>query len=151
MSLALRAARMEDAERLLMWRNDIETRAASLNQAEIDESSHGAWLGIILVSAHSTLYMIEEDGVPVGTGRLDDCPETGIASSARASWTVAPAHRGRGLAVEVIGLLLREAWRRGYDGVTAVVKADNPKSLKAALAAGFRPSSEVWLEVRRPR
>ena len=42
--MVLRPANLEDERRLLLWRNDPETRKASLTQHVIGKKEHSQWL-----------------------------------------------------------------------------------------------------------
>ena len=143
----LRPATMADAEQLLRWRNDSETRTQSLSQAEVPLVDHLNWLSATLARpATSRLYIAEENGCAVGTGRLDL-----DESMAELSLTVAPEHRGRGLARQIIHLLIAEAGQLGRVVALAQVKGRNARSLAAFLASGFLPSSpEALIRLERP-
>ena len=143
----LRPAMMADADRLLRWRNDADTRAQSRSVEEASTVDHIGWLSYLLAHpATSRLYIAEEEGLAVGTGRLDLSENT-----AELSLTVAPEHRGRGLARQIIHLLVAEAGRLGYAMITAEVKGRNARSLAAFLASGFLPSSpEALIRLERP-
>ena len=145
--MILRPATLADADRLLRWRNDPETRAQSLSEHEVSLVDHLGWLSYILVHPVTPrLYIAEEEGRAVGTGRLDLDD-----SAAELSLTVAPEHRGRGLARQIIHLLVTEAGRLGHTLSIAQVKGRNARSLGAFLASGFLPSSpEAVIRLERP-
>ena len=134
MPLTLRPASLEDAELLLAWRNDEETRRASLHQAEIGMPEHCAWLERSLSDAARQLFIAELDGRPVGTVRADLSNE-----GWELSWTVAPEMRGSGLAKQMVALLAER-----IDGpITAVVKIGNPASARIAEHVGMRLAREA--------
>ena len=70
-TIILRPATTEDADILLEWRNDPETRIASHNTAEVQRNDHISWLSRTLGNPERRLYVAEEDGDPVGTVRAD--------------------------------------------------------------------------------
>ena len=136
MPVILRRATWEDAERLLAWRNDGETRRQSITEARVSPEEHHAWMTRTLGgTARRRLYIAEHDGHAIGTGRLES-----FASWTDISLTVAPAHRGQGYARRIIRALVDEADADGLlPRLVAVVKPDNLPSLRAFLACGFVP------------
>lgn len=118
----MRPATFDDAATLFEWRNDPVTRAMSSNTDPVPWETHLAWLSASLANPDRTLLICEEDGVPVGTVRVD---------GDEMSWTVAPEARGRGLASIMIAMA-------GPQGRTAEIKAENLASQRAARKAGFR-------------
>ena len=132
----LRVATMADAKLLFVWRNDPETRAASLTTEPLDWDAHLAWLGEVLENSDRRLWVAEEGG-PVGQVRLDRHGDVEIISV-----SVAPSARGRGLAARIIAAACAQA--RGT--VVARVRPDNDRSLRAFAAAGFvRTTNDVEL------
>ena len=84
--ISLRPAIIADADLLLAWRNDAETRARSHSAAVVGRESHVAWLTATIQSPDRKLFVAMLGGSPVGTVRADfdgACHEL--------SWTVAPA------------------------------------------------------------
>jgi RimJ/RimL family protein N-acetyltransferase len=76
----LRRATEADAELLLEWRNDPDTRSASFEQQPIGIEEHRAWLGRRLADPDCVLLVVELDGTPSGSMRLDrDEPDTAEA------------------------------------------------------------------------
>jgi RimJ/RimL family protein N-acetyltransferase len=131
--MILRPATMDDAERLFAWRNDPETRAQSLTTDRVPWDDHVAWLERSLAMPERTLLIAEVAGTPVGTVRLD---------GEEMSWTVAPEHRRKGYAKEMVRLALpRDA--------TAQIKRGNLASQKVARAAGLQLVEDGELQVWR--
>jgi RimJ/RimL family protein N-acetyltransferase len=145
----LRPATRGDAELLLAWRNDPDTRAASFQQEPIELEEHLAWLDRRLADPGCALLVVELDDVPSGSVRLDR--EDGDVAEIHIS--LAPQARGRGLAQ----LALREASERAGEllsvgRVRARVKSRNDASLRAFDAAGFERIGEAdgVIELSRP-
>ena len=69
--LRARAATDGDAERLLAWRNDPVTRAASVEPGEVTAEAHRAWLAESLASRDRLLLVVEAAATPVATVRWD--------------------------------------------------------------------------------
>ena len=137
--VTLRPADLSDEARLLEWRNEPTTRAASLNPREISPEDHRRWLASKLADAHCALFIILADGQPIGQVRLDQLD----GELAEVSLGLAPAARGRGAGREALRLAAAEARNRlGVKELAARIKADNEPSLRSFAAAGFN-------EVRR--
>ena len=145
--MKLRLAERDDAERLFEWRNDSTTRLNSISSEPVSWPDHVAWLEQSLSMPERALYVAEVDGEPIGTVRLD------LADVAIISITVAPEHRGRGLAVPMI--------EAGCDkvqdmSVVAEIRPSNVASIRAFERAGFVPDGSApgllryWLR-RTPR
>jgi RimJ/RimL family protein N-acetyltransferase len=136
----LRPATAADSDRLREWRNDPETVAASLRGRSVEPEEHEAWLARVLDDPEERLFIVEEEGEPVGqvrlqrhaNGRLE--VHIGLAAGAR----------GRGLGRQTLELAWKEA---GGEPVNARVLADNERSLRAFAAVGFRERSRDEREV----
>ncbi len=132
--LTLRDATIRDADLLLRWRNDPQTRAASLRTSEVAEEEHMDWLTSVLSDVDRELLVAEEDGCPVGTVRAD------FSDGAwDLSWTVSPSARGRGVAKRMVALLAQ----RIDESIRAEVRADNRASARVAEFAGMTLDKEA--------
>jgi RimJ/RimL family protein N-acetyltransferase len=139
MRLALRQATAADEARLLAWRNDPQTRAQAFSSSVVEPDEHHRWLRTRLDDHDTVLAIAELDGQAVGTVRLDRRDRT----VAELSITVAPEHRGRGLAKEAIALGVSQAREMlGASTVIARIKRTNTPSLRAFTAAGFSTPRE---------
>jgi RimJ/RimL family protein N-acetyltransferase len=116
---------MDDAAVLLAWRNDLRTRAMSVQSSTVLWKDHLRWLEQRLSKGGPGIMIAEIDGEPVGTVRLDE-PDL-------ISYTVAPAWRGRGVAASML-----EAARHQFGPRRARIKRANLLSIRAARAAGHR-------------
>jgi RimJ/RimL family protein N-acetyltransferase len=146
-----RPATAADADRLLEWRNDAETRAASRSSDPVDPGEHARWLAATLADAGRVLLIVEAEGAPAGTLRFDVA-----GAAAEISVTVAPERRGGGVAAQAIregSELVLAAWPR-LERIDAVIRQDNPASIAAFERAGFRqtgPADGALLAFERPR
>jgi RimJ/RimL family protein N-acetyltransferase len=137
--LSLRPASEADESRLLEWRNDPETRAASRNTAEVGVAEHAAWLAAVLVDPDRALLIGELAGDPVGQVRFDRIADRRWEISI----ALAAESRGRHLATPIIVLgveWLRETFPEAE--VEAHVREANSRSLAAFRRAGFAPTGE---------
>jgi len=133
-AIILRPATIEDAEILLDWRNDAETRRVSHKTSEVTIDEHAIWLSKILGNANRRLLVAEKGGVSVGALRAD--LSDGVWEL---SWTVAPKARGRGIAKRMVTLLAAEI----SGPIRAEIKACNTASARIAEYAGMVLNKEV--------
>ena len=124
----LRPATLGDADLLLSWRNDPETRRNSRKTQLVSPGEHMAWLSTVLVDADRQLYVALLNGKPIGTARADR-NEKGY----ELSWTVAPENRRQGYGKAMVSLLVAQL----TGTVRAEIKEGNLASMKIARAAGL--------------
>ena len=137
--LILRSATEADEPRLLEWRNESATRAASFTSGEISPQDHRLWFRRKLEDPGCRLLIAEESGRPVGQVRLDRVG----ADVAEISIGLAPESRGRGLGREALRLAAADAANElGARRLVAHVKPANGPSLTVFRAAGYRVSRE---------
>jgi RimJ/RimL family protein N-acetyltransferase len=131
--LCLRLARPEDRDLVLTWANDPGTRAGSFSSAPIARDEHGRWWEGLMADPARHLLVAELAGRPVGQIRLTRTEpaafEVGI--------TVAPAERGRGLAVRILRAGAAEARARGAERLLARIRPENVASVRAFERAGY--------------
>lgn len=132
--ITLRLATMNDADMLLEWRNDPETKKASHDTAEVQRNEHMSWLSRALSNPNRKLYLAEESGTPVGTVRADF--SHGLLEL---SWTVSPRARGRGVAKRMVAVLANQI----SEPIRAEVKAGNIASVRVAEHAGMEFEREI--------
>ncbi len=126
----VRPATEADAEPLLSWRNDPETRRWSRTTDPVSSVEHKAWLATALASPDHRLFVAEHDGRPVGTVRF-----VREGEAWQVSITVAPSARGRGLAVP---MLLAAERALGPAVIRANVHHANAASRAVFRKAGYR-------------
>lgn len=124
----MRPARLEDARQLFEWRSDPATRAASRSGAEVTWDAHLAWLESTLLDPCRRLFVAEDARGPVGTVRADF-----VDGVWELSWTVSPAHRGRGAGAAIVAKVAAEI----AEPICADVKAENKASKRIAESAGM--------------
>jgi len=142
--MRFRKAAKEDSDNLFNWRNDPETRANSLNTAEVLREEHEAWLSRTLKNPNRILFIAEEKGEAVGTMRADRLEDE---DGYELSWTVAPEHRGKGIGKKMLFQAIKEV---DSSVLKAKIKKENLASIKMAEAAGFLYDGEkngvsVWV------
>jgi RimJ/RimL family protein N-acetyltransferase len=135
--LSLRPATLKDAELLLKWRNDPETRRQSRNTGEAFMEGHIAWLIKSLAMPSRKLYIAEDDGMPVGTVRADEDTD----GYTEISYTVAPSARGKGYGKRMVVQFVQEQLM-GKKIKAEIKKGDNEASEGIAKALGLTPTEE---------
>jgi GNAT superfamily N-acetyltransferase len=129
----LRWAAWDDADRLLAWANDPDTRAASFRDGIIARDGHLAWFARGLADPATRIWIGEVDALPVGTVRL-----TREGEAATVSIAVAPGARGRGTGRRLLADLVAWASATGFCGhLVAWVKDGNPASLRLFAGSGW--------------
>jgi RimJ/RimL family protein N-acetyltransferase len=145
---------LDDARRLLEWRNDDSVRLASLNSTPIAWSDHLAWLRRKLAEPDHLHWIADTDGAPAGSVRFD------IANgNARVAIAIAPDRRGEGLGAHLLAegeeRLLAE--RGDVAQLIAEILPNNAPSLRLFEKAGYRLSSAadanplLYVKFARPR
>lgn len=135
--LRIRPANHGDWARLLHWRNDPDTRAASFSEEIVSVKDHMQWFGKALIDPEMRLLVAENisSGEAVGTVRLDLKKKTG---EVEVSVSIDRRARGKGYAAEMLSRLIGHApagWP--VKRLVARIKADNFASLRAFARAGF--------------
>jgi RimJ/RimL family protein N-acetyltransferase len=132
--LRVRRASKEDTELLWQWANDPQTRASAFNTDPIPWETHHRWFDGRILSADCAIWILTSgQGVPLGQIRYDR-----IGDGAEVDISIAPEHRGKGLAIPLIQMtlpLVRNVWSPNY--VEAHVKETNTPSQKSFRRAGF--------------
>lgn len=148
----MRPARATDADDLLAWRNDPVTLACSRSTAEVSREDHDRWMQFNVEQGYPQhLVMIADGGSDsLGVVRFDAMRDL---MSYTVSITVAPQHRGKGLANGV----LTEACRHMHEyTLHAEVRQENTASRRLFAHCGFRermagPDDEFVRYRREPR
>jgi RimJ/RimL family protein N-acetyltransferase len=131
----MRSAVGDDSDRLLAWRNDPATRAASRNADLIGQDQHDRWLVDVLAADDRELLVGEANGEPIGQVRFDRLCDARWEISV----TVAPNARGRGLGGPLVAAGVEWLWaaRREASVVEALVREGNERSLRVFEGCGF--------------
>jgi spore coat polysaccharide biosynthesis predicted glycosyltransferase SpsG/RimJ/RimL family protein N-acetyltransferase len=146
--LRYRPARREDSDLLLAWRNEPDVRAASRVTDPVTSEEHERWLSASLADPSRLLFVVEEDGDPAGTVRIDR-----KGRQAEISVTVTGNRRGAGVgsqAVREVGELVLAALPE-LDEILAEIRLANAGSRRAFERAGYGspiPAEEGWTVLR---
>jgi RimJ/RimL family protein N-acetyltransferase len=141
--ISLRHATEADAVHLFQWRNDEQTRAASVSQDPVGWEEHSAWFRGILGDGRRILYMAfqadqPEDAPPIGMCRFDQLDQQTFEMSINLD----PEFRGKGLAGPVLqAAVAKFRAEEGALRLTATVRRENLASSRIFIRAGFAESS----------
>jgi RimJ/RimL family protein N-acetyltransferase len=138
--LTFRPAVSSDAGDLFTWRNDPDSRAASLSQDVVSRDGHDRWFASSLESTTRWIYLAvdEESGSSVGVCRFDLAEQD---ATAEVSINLNPNWRGRGLSGTVLtgGIAAFRAASALAVPLTATIRSSNAASARIFTAAGFVP------------
>jgi RimJ/RimL family protein N-acetyltransferase len=139
--IVIRRVRPKDSSDLFAWRNDPQTREASIRQAPISWDEHREWFGQSLANPSRLIFVAdigEGDGPaePAGVCRFDTL---GPSGTAEVSVNLNPSFRGRGLATPILKSAIDEYFRErgGPTDLLARIRPSNVASVRAFGAAGF--------------
>ncbi len=130
----LRPATGADAELLWQWANDRTVRDHAFHSEPIAWTTHQHWLAAKLHDPGCRIWILENDGQPVGQIRYERDGEV-----VEISLSVAAACRGRGFGRQLLALSRAIACRElGVARVRGVVKSTNHASQRLFAGMGFR-------------
>src|ERR1051326_7133410 len=130
--LCLRRATLADADLLLQWRNDPSVRATAFQTSPISLATHQLWFQARLDSPNSRIWLLENNGTPVGQVRYD-C----VGGKAEIAIAVSPSERGRGFGRMLLMLSIERACNElKPESLVAVVKTTNDPSIRTFRSAG---------------
>ncbi len=131
--ITFRLLTVEDAQMLLDWKNDQETRQWSGNVNEVAMDGHRAWLtGVVTDAKGKILRIAEIDGQPVGLVRTANRPNGDI----EVHYTVAPDQRNRGIGSAMVTQFVTE-FQISHDKIVLVIKEGNVRSQAIAARLGL--------------
>lgn len=131
MSVYLRPADREDAQIILEWRNDQQTRENSFSKDVIDSDTHLKWFEAKLADADCFLYILMDEDERVGQIRIDRVNAIG-----EVSYMIAPAKRGRGYGKQILKLAAEEMEGK-VRVLVGLVESANEASRKCFVSDGY--------------
>ena len=126
----LREVKKSDWKILLEWRNDKITRQNSFNSELVSESEHREYIKNAIASSDRKLFILEYNGILVGTIREDRLEQ----DEYELSYTISPVYRGKRIGQIMINLYLID--QRG--SFICEVKEENMSSIKMIEKLGFK-------------
>ncbi|GAB3824516.1 UDP-2,4-diacetamido-2,4,6-trideoxy-beta-L-altropyranose hydrolase [Hymenobacter jeollabukensis] len=137
--LTIRRATADDARLYFDWANDPAVRRNAVHTEPIEWEGHVGWFGRRLADSAAYLYVLEQDGTPVGQVRIEFDGEH-VAASGIIDYSVDAAWRGRGLGTAILHRALQQLRqdRAGDWTVVGQVKPQNEASARVFERLGFR-------------
>lgn len=130
-TLYVRRAGYKDCGLMFAWRNHPETRAVSLNDAEIEWEDHVHWLDSVLQTPNRLLLVAQIGSIPVGVVRFDQVSKT----RCQVSLYLDPQLHGLGLGKAM--LLAGERQLASDVSIDAQVVTGNTASSRLFASAGY--------------
>lgn len=130
--LQRRDATINDCHLLFKWANDTTVRTQSFNHSKIPYDRHKQWFNEKLKSPNCSISIFSIADDLVGQIRIDKENQDFIIGI-----SIDEAHRGKGLAPQMLKKALAHHWNTHDDEVYAYIKPSNLASKKAFEACGF--------------
>ncbi len=131
----LELAKMSDSNELFKLANDLEIRRNSFNEDKINIIDHENWLREVVQQNKSWLYLAKtKDNQLIGSLRFDKKEKNCFVISIQ----ISKNFRGRGFSKRIIIKGIKNlSLKNKNPSITAYIKKDNIKSLRAFISAGF--------------
>ncbi|MCA5004086.1 GNAT family N-acetyltransferase [Sphingobacterium bovistauri] len=139
-SINFRRASKDDVKITFEWANDVLTRRNSFSSEVISFDEHKQWWYNKMIDENANYFICEENGIPAGLVRFDKASES---PNLIIGVTLAPSHRGRGLAEKFLKLVCKEGLEETKDIIHAYIKESNLPSIRAFEKAGFELVEET--------
>jgi RimJ/RimL family protein N-acetyltransferase len=133
--MQLRKATFNDWKILLDWRNDPTTRKNSFETGEVSEQTHKLWFNDSLLNPNRSIYILEDNSIPVGSIRSD----IHWNNQSVLSWSIAPDQRGKGYGTKILEIYLQD--KKGE--FIAEIKPENIASIKMVEKNGFTKLTDI--------
>ena len=133
-AISLRAATAGDAKMIFEWRNDPVIVGLGSSQREVTWAEHQEWFSQSITSGKRRIFIVQNDGVPIGQVRFDLLEKSECVISVY----LASEFTGHGWGIEAIRNgceLIFEEWP--IHAVVALVRAENEVGQSAFRRAGF--------------
>ena len=143
----LRKAEQRDMEQLHIWRNDPDVRRWSFHTEEISLEEHKKWFQISLERDDVEMFILEEDGQPVGQIRL-----TYRYDELVIGYSIDRNCRGRHLGQRIVELMEKklqqdESLRKDGEYFVAYVQKDNVVSRRVFQVLGYSEEEQPkWIK-----
>jgi RimJ/RimL family protein N-acetyltransferase len=133
--MQLRKATFNDWKILLDWRNDPTTRKNSFETGEVSEQTHKLWFNDSLLNPNRSIYILEDNSIPVGSIRSD----IHWNNQSVLSWSIAPDQRGKGYGTKILEIYLQD--KKGE--FIAEIKPENIASIKMVEKNDFTKLTDI--------
>ena len=144
--ISVKRAELPDSAIIFEWRNDEDTRIASVSHDIVEWADHEQWYEAALADPKRFLYVALHEDVRAGLVRFD---VDAAGTSAEVSINLNPECRGKGLARPILAAAI-EAFRGDEPRVvelTATIRPENVASVRTFASKGFvRSGGQEQLE-----
>ncbi|MGN0438103.1 MAG: GNAT family N-acetyltransferase [Lachnospiraceae bacterium] len=143
----LRKVTASDMEQLYHWRNDPDVRKWSFHTEEISFEEHQKWFRITMDRDDVEIFVLEEDGQPVGQIRLTYWYDELVIG-----YSIDRNCRGRHLGQQIVDLMEEslkqdESLRKDGEYFVAYVQKDNVVSRKVFQVLGYSEEEQrKWIK-----
>lgn len=132
MEMFLRRVEFRDADMLLGWHNDAETRRNSFTMGIITREEHYSWLKHVLLT-NDLFFILQAGDEPVGSIHVVIEGNVG-----KISYSIAPEKRGLGYGKQIIAMLENHIYVSNMGiSLLAEVKKENIASRKIFIDYGY--------------
>ena len=137
----LRLAASGDKQLVFLWRNDPEIIVLGTTRRAVTWEEHSSWFDKVLDQTRHLLFIIETNGTPAGTVRLDRHGE----NQAEIAIYLLKPFTGRGLGTRAIRIACARAFEHWVllERIEAFVRTENEPSLKAFTRVGFHCQADM--------
>jgi L-amino acid N-acyltransferase YncA len=134
--MTIRRATAGDSADLLEWRNDEQTRAASISGQVVTQGEHDAWFARSLAASDRSIYLAVDEASRTSVGMCRfDVEEARVEISINLN----PLWRGKGVAREVLAAAIDHF--RADDArrmpLVATIRGSNKPSARIFVSCGF--------------
>ncbi len=132
----LRPATIQDSDTLLQWRNDPQTLACFRSTTAVPREDHDLWMKFNVSHGypeHIVMMAENPDLGSIGVVRFD--AEKRDVMTYKASITIAPPYRGRGMALDILSQAC--GFMHEY-AINAEIRQGNARSRKIFMQCGFK-------------
>lgn len=146
-NIELRKCEQHDAEQLYVWRNDPDVRKWSFHTEEISFEEHMKWFQMAMERDDVEIFILEEDGIPVGQIRLTYWYDELVIG-----YSIDRNCRGRHLGQRIVELmeqklLLDDSLRKDGEYFVAYVQKDNVVSRRVFQVLEYREEEQrKWVK-----
>ena len=134
-NVIIRPVRRKDSDFLFSMINDPELVRWNAPFKNVSAEDHERWLSGILDHPSKKLFLIEQQGQPIGSVQLIDIDKT--HNSAELTIRVKQDFQSKGAGTQAVTQLLGEARALGLHRVWLRVFSNNPRAIRAYEKAGF--------------
>jgi UDP-2,4-diacetamido-2,4,6-trideoxy-beta-L-altropyranose hydrolase len=139
--VSIRPAALNDADRILGWRNDPFILERSSSRKSVSNAEHEAWIRKVLADPCILMYIIETDNLPAGLLRYEYNPHS---EDCVVSVYIVEKFTGHGIGTRALHIGADQVWNKWpAKRIVAHVREDNHIGQRAFIRAGFTPADQA--------